>query len=47
MRRRLLGRLPSADEYSELASRLDGLPSVATIRHVVGSWQRALRLAGS
>jgi hypothetical protein len=45
--RRLLGRLPSAGEYSELAPGLEGMPSLATIRHVVGSWQQALRLAGA
>ena len=44
--RGLLGRLPSSAEYEELAPALGGLPSLATVQHRVGSWQRALRLAG-
>lgn len=43
--RRLLGRVPTASEYQALASQLDDMPSVATVRHRIGSWQRALRLA--
>jgi hypothetical protein len=43
---RALGHLPTAKEYGDAATSSRGrLPSLATVRHRVGSWRRALQAA--
>ncbi len=43
---RALGHLPTAAEYEAYAVKMNGaLPSLATVRHRLGRWHEALRLA--